>query len=113
MVVLVALLLLPRLYDIQAWRHLRLDNGITRVILHNMKTAISIPDELFEFAEQFARRRGLSRSELYTTALRHYLQQHRSEAITEQLNAVYDSEASTLDPAFAHAQSRTLPKDEW
>jgi metal-responsive CopG/Arc/MetJ family transcriptional regulator len=78
-----------------------------------MKTAISIPDKLFEAAEQFAQRRGLSRSELYATALQQYLQEHRSEAITEQLNAIYDSESSTLDPAFAHAQTRTVPKDEW
>ncbi len=78
-----------------------------------MKTAISIPDELFTVAEQFAHQRGLSRSELYTTALRQYLQAHRSEAIIEQLNAIYDSEPSTLDPALARAQARSLPKDEW
>jgi metal-responsive CopG/Arc/MetJ family transcriptional regulator len=78
-----------------------------------MKTAISIPDALFESAEQFAQRRGLTRSQLYTTALRQYLQEHRSDAITEQLNAVYDSVPSTLDPAFAHAQTRSLPQDDW
>ncbi len=78
-----------------------------------MKTAISIPDELFESAEQFAQRRGLSRSELYTTALRKYLQEHRSEAITQQLDALYSEEASTLDPAFVRAQTQAVPKDEW
>jgi metal-responsive CopG/Arc/MetJ family transcriptional regulator len=78
-----------------------------------MKTAISIPDELFESAEQFAQLRGLSRSELYTTALRQYLQAHRSEAITEQLNAIYDSASSMLDCAFVRAQTGSLPKDEW
>jgi metal-responsive CopG/Arc/MetJ family transcriptional regulator len=78
-----------------------------------MKTAISIPDELFASAEQFAQRRGLTRSQLYTTALRQYLQEQRSEAITEQLNAIYDSESSTLDPALARAQTRSLPQDEW
>jgi len=78
-----------------------------------MKTAVSIPDELFESAEQFAQRRRLSRSELYATALRQYLQEHRSQAITEQLNAIYDSEHSTLDPAFACAQTSSLPQDTW
>ena len=78
-----------------------------------MKTAISIPDELFESAEQFAQQHGLSRSQLYATALRQYLQAHRSEAITEQLNASYGAEPSTLDPAFASAQARSLTKDEW
>ncbi len=78
-----------------------------------MKTAISIPDELFESAEQFAHHRGLSRSELYATALRQYLQAHRSEAITDQLNAIYASESSRLDPALTHAQTSSLPQDEW
>ena len=78
-----------------------------------MKTAISIPDELFESAEQFAQRRGLSRSELYATALRQYLQEHRREAITQQLDALYSKEASALDPALARAQAHALPKDPW
>ncbi len=78
-----------------------------------MKTAISIPDELFECAEQFARRQGMSRNELYATALRHYLQEHRSEGITEQLDAIYGAEDGALDPAIARLQARSLPKDAW
>jgi metal-responsive CopG/Arc/MetJ family transcriptional regulator len=78
-----------------------------------MKTAISIPDELFASAEQFARRRGMSRSQLYATALRRYLEEHRGEDITEQLNAIYGTEPSTLDPALVHPQVRSLPRDEW
>jgi metal-responsive CopG/Arc/MetJ family transcriptional regulator len=78
-----------------------------------MKTAISIPDELFESAERFARRQGMSRSELYATALRHYLQEHRSEGITERLDDIYGTESGTLDPAIARLQTRSLPKDAW
>ncbi len=78
-----------------------------------MKTAISIPDELFESAERFAQRQGMSRSELYATALRHYLQEHRSEGVTEQLDAIYGVEDSGLDPGVAHLQTRSLPRDPW
>lgn len=78
-----------------------------------MKTAISIPDELFGSAEQFAQRQSISRSELYATALRHYLQMHGSDAITEQLNAIYDTEPGTLDSALLHGQLHSLPQDEW
>ncbi len=46
----------------------------------------------------------MSRSELYATALRRYLQEHRSEDITEQLNAIYGAEPSTLDPATAEVK---------
>lgn len=34
-----------------------------------MKTAISIPDKVFRSADALARRLGISRSELYTTAI--------------------------------------------
>jgi len=78
-----------------------------------MKTAISIPDELFTSAEQFAQQRGLTRSQLYATALRHYLQEQRRDAITDQLNAIYASESSALEPPLLSAQARTLPQDAW
>lgn len=76
-----------------------------------MKTAISISDPLFEAAEQFAKRMGLSRSELYAAALQEYLQAHKTDELTEQLDAVYADEDSSLDPFFAQLQARTLSKD--
>ena len=81
-----------------------------------MKTAVSIPDELFESAEGLARRLGMSRSELYAKALRDYLREHRGEGITERLDEVYgaeEGEASGLDPAVARLQERSLTQDEW
>ena len=54
-----------------------------------MKTAISIPDAVFQQADRFAKRKAISRSELYTRAVRAYLE--REEHITEQVNAVYDT----------------------
>jgi metal-responsive CopG/Arc/MetJ family transcriptional regulator len=78
-----------------------------------MKTAISVPDELFESAEQFAQRQGMSRSELYATALRYYLHKHRSEGITQRLDEIYSTDDGVLDPAIARLQARSLPKDAW
>jgi metal-responsive CopG/Arc/MetJ family transcriptional regulator len=78
-----------------------------------MKTAISIPDPLFEAAEQFAHDNGLSRSELFVRALQLYLQTYQYHGITDALNQVYDQESSALDPAFAAAQARALPKEDW
>jgi metal-responsive CopG/Arc/MetJ family transcriptional regulator len=78
-----------------------------------MKTAISIPDDLFESAERFAERQGLSRSELYATALRHYLRERLSESVTERLNALYAEESNALDPVLAQIQSRALPGESW
>ncbi len=91
--------------------------GITLVILGHMKTAVSIPDGLFESAEGFARRRGMSRSELYASALREYLAEHKGEGITERLDAVYAgelAEESRLDPALERMQAESAPApDDW
>jgi metal-responsive CopG/Arc/MetJ family transcriptional regulator len=78
-----------------------------------MKTAISIPDELFESAERFAERQGLSRSELYVTALRTYLNEQRRQGITEALNAVYDEEPSAIAQEILLLQSSSLPYEPW
>lgn len=78
-----------------------------------MKTAISVPDPLFEAAEQYAKRMGLSRSELYAVALQEYLQAHKREQITQQLDAVYADEDSSLDPLFVQLQAQTLAEENW
>jgi len=78
-----------------------------------MKTAISIPDPLFEAAEQFAKRMGLSRSELYAVALQEYLQAHKREQITKQLDVVYADEDNSLDPFFVQLQGHTLSEETW
>jgi len=54
-----------------------------------MKTAISIPDLLFREAEAFAKRRALSRSELYATAVAEYLQRQGESKLTESFDAAY------------------------
>jgi metal-responsive CopG/Arc/MetJ family transcriptional regulator len=78
-----------------------------------MKTAISLPDPLFQAAEQFAKRMGLSRSELYAVALQEYLQVHKQEQITKQLDAVYADEDSSIDPFFIKLQANTISEETW
>jgi metal-responsive CopG/Arc/MetJ family transcriptional regulator len=80
-----------------------------------MKTAISIPDPLFEAAERLARRLGKSRSQLYAEALQAFLDQRRDQSITERLNEIYDAEPelAELDPVLKEMQYRSLPKEEW
>jgi predicted transcriptional regulator len=79
-----------------------------------MKTAVSIPDELFESADGLARRLGMTRSELYARALREYLREHRGEGSTERLDEVYGGEEEGgLDPIVTRLQRISLPEDEW
>ena len=78
-----------------------------------MKTAISLPDPLFQAAEQFAQKNKMSRSELYAHALEFFLASRRADEITARLDQVYADESNTLDPAFVNAQARVLAKDDW
>jgi len=55
-----------------------------------MKTAISIPDSLFEVADRMAKRLGLSRSKLYQRALERFIRDLTQETVTEDLNRVYN-----------------------
>lgn len=79
----------------------------------SMKTAISIPDDVFDAAEQMARRLGVSRSELYATAVREYLEAHRSRGVTARLNDVYENADSSLDLRVAEAQTASLDDEDW
>lgn len=78
-----------------------------------MKTAISVPDEVFSRAEVFARRRKMTRSALFTLAVDEYVQQHRAEDVTRKLNEVYAKEDSSLDPVLERLQALSLRKEEW
>lgn len=80
-----------------------------------MKTAISIPDSIFDAAERLAERLDISRSELYQRALRHYLEAQSHSVIRESLDAVYGEspEKSMLDPSVEFAQKMSLPEEDW
>lgn len=78
-----------------------------------MKTALSIPDDLFASADALAKRLGLSRSRLYASALQEYIAKHKSKTVTERLDAVYASHDSSLDDTVRQAQARSLEKNRW
>ena len=78
-----------------------------------MKTAISLPDDLFEAAEKLAGRMGMSRSRLYATALEDYVARHHARRVSERLNAVYSVENSNLDQSLHDAQAKVVSRSEW
>ncbi len=74
-----------------------------------MKTAVSIPDDVFEAAEDLARRMNTSRSQLYATALRALLDSDGE--VIERLNRVYANER--VDPAIVGVGRRVLAASDW
>lgn len=78
-----------------------------------MKTAISIPDDVFREAERMARRLKKSRSDLYSRAVAEYVARHGDEHVTEAMDRVW--EELVPEPAeFANAAARRiLERTEW
>jgi metal-responsive CopG/Arc/MetJ family transcriptional regulator len=78
-----------------------------------MKTAISIPNDIFVSAEQLAKRLNMSRSELYTRAIEQYIAECRHTGVKEKLDEVYASDFESIDPAVLDAQAISIPTEEW
>ena len=86
---------------------------MTKVDTPPMKTAISLPDDIFEAAEELADELGLSRSRLYAQAVAEFVEHHRTDDVTERLNEVYAKTDSRLDPVLEELQARSISRDEW
>ena len=84
-----------------------------------MKTAISLPDALFEAAERMAKRLDVSRSQLFQRAIQRYLDEHRKAGVTEALDKVYAEgpesgpSSSQVDPALDRLQRKSLEQEDW
>ena len=78
-----------------------------------MKTAVSVPDDVFDRAEALARREKRSRSEVYSAALREYVARHAPDDVTEALDRVV-AEVGEADDSFIRvAAERVLRTTEW
>jgi predicted transcriptional regulator len=79
-----------------------------------MKTAVSVPDDLFAQVDRLAHRSRRSRSEVYSAALREYVARHAPDEVTAGLNAVVADLGASDDGAFTAATARrTLGATEW
>jgi metal-responsive CopG/Arc/MetJ family transcriptional regulator len=90
-----------------------MDQGYNHSYTYAMKTAISIPDDVFDAAEKLARKLAVSRSELYTRAIRTFVDELSDETVTQALNAVYSELESPLDPVFKEMQRGALEASPW
>ena len=78
-----------------------------------MKTAISIPDEVFAEADRLARKLKQSRSQLYSRAIREYVARHSADDVTAALDALYAHESPAQDDFGSTAAKRALERSEW
>lgn len=78
-----------------------------------MKTAVSIPDDLFEQAERLARRVGSTRSGLYSRAVREYVARHAPDEVTAAMDCVCDAVGEAPDGFTVAAARETLERSDW
>jgi len=78
-----------------------------------MKTAISIPDDVYAEAERLTRRLKTSRSRLYTDAIREYVARHDPDVVTRALDRVSELVDSRADPFVSAVGRRRLEQVEW
>ena len=78
-----------------------------------MKTAISIPDELFEQAERASKNMRVSRSEFYSLALGKFLETRCEQEIASKLHDFYSTSSDSPDSALSAAQFPIMKRSEW
>jgi metal-responsive CopG/Arc/MetJ family transcriptional regulator len=78
-----------------------------------MKTAVSVPNDVFDQAERLARRSGRSRSEVYSAALREYVARHSPDEVTDTLDRVVAEIDSPVESFVTESSRRVLESTEW
>jgi hypothetical protein len=78
-----------------------------------VKTAISVPDDLFAAGERLAAELGIPRSALYARALGELLARLRSDEIRESYDRAYGDADPELERALRAAARRTLEREAW
>ncbi|HEX7326235.1 MAG TPA: hypothetical protein VF292_12930 [Rhodanobacteraceae bacterium] len=78
-----------------------------------MRVVVPVADPIFDAAERLAKERRVPRSQVFPEALEEYVAKHDASAVTAKLNAVYDREASAVDPALLSAQYAALSHEAW
>ena len=78
-----------------------------------MKTAVSIPDPLYRRAEEFARRLGKSRSQVYREALADYLARRETDSVTSSLDELVEELGTGVDDWTVEASRQALERGDW
>jgi hypothetical protein len=79
----------------------------------DVKTAVSVPDDVFAQADRLASVQGVSRSELYTRALRSYIASQVPDDVTQRINDVVKDAPSQDLGALAADDLVNAGRWEW
>ena len=77
-----------------------------------MKTAISVPADVFDLSEKLAKKLKISRSAVFALGVKKLAKEHDEEEIVARINRVCDGADTSLDPFWKKAQARVLRKND-
>jgi len=78
-----------------------------------MKTAVSIPDDVFEDAERLASRLRTSRSQLYARALAEFVARHDDDRVTSLMDQAVREAGGEADAFVQAVAQQSLQRVEW
>jgi len=78
-----------------------------------MKTAVSLPTEVFNLSERLAKKLKISRSAVFALGVKRLGEEYDDENITTNLNRVYGNRKAELDPVIVQIAALSLPNEEW
>jgi len=78
-----------------------------------MKTAVSIPDDVFEDAERLALRLQTSRSKLYARALAEFVARHDDDRVTTLMDQAVREAGGESDSFLRGAAQQASQRVEW
>ncbi len=78
-----------------------------------MKTAISVPNDVFELSERLAKKLKVSRSQIFAMGVKKLGEELDDDEITAKLNEFYSKEKAEIDPVIMKMALLSLPKEEW
>ena len=78
-----------------------------------MKTAISVPNEIFDLSERLANKLQISRSAVFAMGVQKLGEEIDDQEITRKLNEYYGQIRAELDPVIVKMAALSLPKEEW
>lgn len=78
-----------------------------------MKTAISVPNDVFELSERLAKKLKVSRSKIFAMGIKKLGEVYEENEVTANLNKFYENERAEIDPILMKMAALSLPKEEW
>lgn len=78
-----------------------------------MKTAISVPNDIFELSEKLAKKLKVSRSKIFALGVKKLAEEYDEDDLIVRVNAVCEKVDTSLDPFWKTAQSKIVERDKW